>query len=360
MKPFLMIDIGAGTMDIMCLDVDSGQHFKAVAVSPVRHMAREIEQIRGPLAVTGTEMGGGPVTDVLKKRARQDGVLISRAAAATLHHDMDRVESWDLVLADSKRLEQAIDCGTHTSVVLGDIQPGRIAKIVEGLGFAMDFEVVAMCAQDHGVAPKGVSHLDFRHNLFEKMLDENPVSAALMFSENQVPKSFNRLAGMASDAQGLNCREVYVMDSGMAAVTGAVLDGHAIGKSTVAVLDVATSHTVVATIEDGQIAGIVEYHTRDVTAEGIDGLIRDLADGRVEHKQILAQGGHGAYLRKPVGFDKIQAIIATGPRRGIMAESRLPVLWGAPWGDNMMTGTVGLLEAVCRKKNLGSFAGQIV
>jgi hypothetical protein len=61
-----------------------------------------------------------------------------------------------------------------------------------------------------------------------------------------------------------------------------------------------------------------------------------------------------------VGFDKIQAIIATGPRRGIMAESRLPVLWGAPWGDNMMTGAVGLLEAVCRKKNLGSFAGQIV
>jgi len=360
MKPFLMIDIGAGTMDILCLNVDSGQHYKAVAVSPVRHMAREIEQILGPLAVTGSEMGGGPVTDALKKRAGHDEVLISRSAAATLHHDMDRVESWGLVLADSQRLKQAIEQGTHKPVVLGDIQPARIEKIVQGLGFEMDFEVVALCAQDHGVAPKGVSHLDFRHNLFEKMLDENSVSTALMFSENEVPGDFNRLAGMVRDAKQLNCREIYVMDSGMAAVTGAVLDGHAVGKSPVAVLDVATSHTVVATIEDGRIAGIVEYHTRDVTAERIDGLIRDLAEGRVEHKQILAEGGHGAYLRKPVGFDKIQAIIATGPRRGIMAESSLPVLWGAPWGDNMMTGTVGLLEAVLRKKNLGSFAGQIV
>jgi len=40
------------------------------------------------------------------------------------------------------------------------------------------------------------------------------------------------------------------------------------------------------------------------------------------------------------------------PKRKMAAASRLPMVWGAPLGDNMMTGTVGLLEAVRRRKKL--------
>jgi hypothetical protein len=53
-----------------------------------------------------------------------------------------------------------------------------------------------------------------------------------------------------------------------------------------------------------------------------------------------------------VGFNAIETIIATGPKRKLVASSRLPIQFGAPWGDNMMTGTVGLLEALRRRKNL--------
>lgn len=349
MSRYLMIDVGAGTMDILCWDKTTGEHFKAVAMSPVRHIALEIEQVQGPLAVTGTEMGGGPVTEALKRRAAEYEVLISPAAANTLHHDMDRVKAFGLVLADDRRLEQAISNGTHTAVVLGDIQPARIKQIVESLGVAMDFEVVALCAQDHGVAPKGVSHLDFRHNLFQDMLDANPDPGSLIFSADDVPEVFNRLRSIAGDARLLNARKVYIMDSGMAAVNGAAKDPHAHNKAPVVVLDVATSHTVVAALRGGQLSGMVEYHTRDVTLDRIETLIQELADGEIQHEKILAEGGHGAYLREPVGFENIEAIIATGPKRDLLSGSHLPILWGAPWGDNMMTGTVGLLDAVLRK-----------
>jgi uncharacterized protein (DUF1786 family) len=352
MSRFLLIDIGAGTMDIMCFDMDTGEHFKAVVMSPVRRVAREIERVPGPLAITGVEMGGGPVTEVLRRRAGESGVLISRSAAATLHHDMEKVRAFGMVLAEERRLAKAVEEGTHAAFVLGDVQPGRIARIVEELGMPIDFDAVALCAQDHGAAPQGVSHLDFRHNLFQEMLEAEPVPAGLLFSGDEVPEAFNRLRSMAVDAQRLNAREVYVMDSGMAAIAGAARDGRAAGKAPVAVLDVATSHTVVATMQGGEAAGIVEYHTRDVTRDRIEALIRALADGEVRHGQILAEGGHGAYLRKAVGFENLQAIIATGPRRGLMAGSRLPVEWGAPCGDNMMTGTTGLLAAVLRKKGL--------
>ncbi|MBS3755587.1 MAG: pyruvate formate-lyase activating enzyme [Desulfobacterales bacterium] len=356
MSRYLTIDIGAGTMDILCWDSASGEHFKAVVMSPVRHIARHIEQSRGPLAVTGAEMGGGPVTEALKQRAAESEVLISPAAAATLHHDMERVKRFGMVCANDRQLARAVSEGTHTPIILADVQPARIEQIFNGLGVSMQLEAVALCAQDHGAAPKGVSHLDFRHNLFREMLDASPVPTNLLFSGEAVPTAFNRLNSIARDARWLNTREICVMDSGMAALAGAAQDAGARNKTPVVVLDIATSHTVVAALQGDQVAGMVEYHTRDVSLNRIESLIRELADGEIQHAQILAEGGHGAYLRETVGFVNIQAIIATGPKRALMAQSRLPVHWGAPWGDNMMTGTVGLLEAVRRKKGLAPFA----
>ncbi|MBW2483626.1 MAG: hypothetical protein JRF38_26850 [Deltaproteobacteria bacterium] len=100
------------------------------------------------------------------------------------------------------------------------------------------------------------------------------------------------------------------------------------------------------------LAGFFEYHTSDITLEKLEDLLRDLADGKLSHQQILSEGGHGAFLRRAVSFSAVETIVATGPRRKMLAQSRLPIEFGAPWGDNMMTGTVGLLEAVRRQKGL--------
>jgi uncharacterized protein (DUF1786 family) len=80
--------------------------------------------------------------------------------------------------------------------------------------------------------------------------------------------------------------------------------------------------------------------------------MQDLCDGKLEHGQVLREGGHGAYMRKVVGFDAVDVILATGPKRRLVEASKLPMAYGAPFGDNMMTGTVGLLEALRRRKGL--------
>jgi uncharacterized protein (DUF1786 family) len=352
MSRFLMIDIGAGTMDVLVYDADTGEHVKAVAISPVRHVAERIDRTRGPLVVTGVEMGGGPVTEALRRRAAVAEVVMATPAAATLHHDMDKVREWGILVADDGRIEALCRDPAYSAVILADIETERITRIVQGLGWPMDFEVVALCAQDHGVAPKGVSHLDFRHNLFRKMIDNSPFPHSLLFRDDAVPEAFNRLRAMAATARELSGREIYVMDSGMAAMVGAAQDPGAGAKGPVVILDIATSHTVIAALEGDQLAGFVEYHTCDITRDRLEILIQELADGRVRHAQILAEGGHGAYTRKAVGYENIQSIVVTGPKRRLMADTRLPVMWGAPWGDNMMTGTVGLLEAVRRRKGM--------
>jgi hypothetical protein len=57
-------------------------------------------------------------------------------------------------------------------------------------------------------------------------------------------------------------------------------------------------------------------------------------------------------MRQSFGFDAVEVIIATGPKRRLVEASRLSMEYGAPFGDNMMTGTVGLLEALRRRKGL--------
>ena len=349
---FLMVDIGAGTMDMLWYDTETDLHYKAVVKSPVRTIAEKAAAIAGNLAVSGCEMGGGPITGLLKERAGKDKVVMTAAAAATLHHDPELVTSWGIKIVDDERVEDFHRDPEYQSLILEDLEAERLRQIVEGFGVPFEFDAVVACAQDHGVPPPGESHLDFRHNMFTELLDKAPYPHTLLFEADEVPPTLNRLGSLAQSARSLPTAEVYVMDSGMAAMLGGSMDVLAKQKQNVLILDVATSHTVGSALIDDEIAGFFEYHTSDISLSRLEQLILDLCEGKLEHDQILAEGGHGAYLRKAVGFDAVDVIIATGPKRRLVEVSKLPMEYGAPYGDNMMTGTVGLLEALRRRKGL--------
>src|SRR5208337_5483589 len=108
--------------------------------------------------------------------------------------------------------------------------------------------------------------------IFKTALERGPWPEALLYESGYVPSFLNRLRSVAETASGLPTREVYVMDSGIAAIMGASLDFQLRGKRRFIVLDIATSHTVCAAIEDDEIAGVVEYHTRDLSLEKLESL----------------------------------------------------------------------------------------
>ena len=119
------------------------------------------------------------------------------------------------------------------------------------------------------------------------------------------------------------------------------------------VLDIASSHTLGALVLDGEIGGFFEYHTSAITPEILQALIIDLAEGRLSHEGIVSQGGHGAYTRKAVGFDAVEIILATGPKRRILRGVGIRgIVPGAPFGDNMMTGTAGLILAMAEREGV--------
>jgi uncharacterized protein (DUF1786 family) len=343
---FLMLDIGAGTLDILYYDAKSSLQYKAVVRSPVLTVAEKAAATSGHLLVKGVEMGGGPISEVLKARGRQAHVVMTPSASATLHHDPDRVKAWGIDVLDDDTVDRYASDPAFSTLTLGDLDLDRIERIVHDFGVSFSFDAVGICAQDHGVPPKGVSHLDFRNSIFTSHLDERPFPAHLLFRADEVPSHFSRLRCIAVSAQKIPAKEIYVMDSGMAAILGASLDPQARSKQRIMVLDIATSHTVGATMEQSSLAGFFEYHTRDITLEKIERLMVHLGNGKLEHKHILEEGGHGAYLRKALGFPNLEIIVATGPKRKLLKGSRFNIHPGAPLGDNMMTGTAGLFEAI--------------
>jgi uncharacterized protein (DUF1786 family) len=270
----------------------------------------------------------------------------------TLSHDLEKVRSLGLRVIDDEYSRELLAGGEYTPIVLADLELDRIRSIVEGFGVDFDFDFVGVCVQDHGVAPAGVSPLDYRHNHYRPILDARPSPDALLYHGDEVPEDMSRLCAVRDVAQSLPSPSVYVMDSGMAAILGATLDPNVRACKRAIVLDVATSHTVAAGFDGDELCGFVEYHTKDISVARMDSLLRELADGRLEHAQILAEGGHGAYTRRAIGFDSVEIILSTGPRRALLSGSSLEIVPGAPLGDNMMTGTAGLLEAICRREDL--------
>jgi len=352
MSRFLLIDIGAGTMDVLCYDTETNLHVKAVSRSPVLYMAEKAGELSGDLIITGREMGGGAISKVLQARAQNGEVIMSTSAAATIHHDLDRVRSMGFKVVDDTEADEMSKGERFAHLAIGDVEIDRLRNIVDGLGVPFAFDVVGICAQDHGVPPHGVSHLDYRHQIFKAILDEAPMPHRLLYEETDIPENLNRLRAIGTSARELPTDEVYIMDSGMAAILGASMDPRARHAQRFLTIDIATSHTLGAAMEGDEIAGFFEYHTVDLTLDRVQRLLRDLADGHLDHEQILKEGGHGAYLRKVLGFQSIPTILATGPKRALIHGSTLPVTPGAPLGDNMMTGTVGLLEAIRRRKGL--------
>jgi uncharacterized protein (DUF1786 family) len=155
------------------------------------------------------------------------------------------------------------------------------------------------------------------------------------------------------DAEGIPSGKIYLMDTGMAAILGASSDPSARGKRSIMVLDIASSHTLGALLLDGEIGGFFEYHTSAITPEILEALIVDLAEGRLSHESIVSEGGHGAYTRKGVGFDAVEIILATGPKRSILKGVGMEgIVPGAPFGDNMMTGTAGLILAMAEREGV--------
>jgi uncharacterized protein (DUF1786 family) len=146
---------------------------------------------------------------------------------------------------------------------------------------------------------------------------------------------------------------VLVMDTSPDAILGCLMDPAVKDADPILAVNVGNGHTMAALISKGNVIGVLEHHTRLLTPQKIEDILKDFADGKLSNKEIFEDNGHGMFfLKKPPGYSNIEKVVVTGPNRKILAKTCLQVHFATPGGDVMMSGPIGLVEAVKRKNTL--------
>ncbi|MBW1992083.1 MAG: DUF1786 domain-containing protein [Deltaproteobacteria bacterium] len=342
--PLLALDIGGGTQDLLLWQ--PGQTVenavKMVLPAPTRIAARRIQHctIRGAaIFLTGRLMGGGPVSQAVRRHLSRGLKVYARPEVAlTLHDNLDTVRCWGVELVDAAPPEAE-------PIVLGDIDLEALGNLCTAfeIPFPRHF---AVAVQDHGFNPAG-SNRRFRFEHWERVLAQEGRLADLAYFEP--PAYLTRMQAVAQTLPG-----VLLMDTCTAGVRGALLDPQARKHRDrgLTVVNLGNAHTFAALIQGDRLWGVYEHHTRLLSPEKLCDHLRRFQRRELTNEEVFADDGHGcAYAPDYPPGEPFEFAVFTGPQRR-RAESWAGAIFATPYGDMMLTGCFGLADAFLEAKKV--------
>jgi uncharacterized protein (DUF1786 family) len=341
----LAVDVGTGTQDILLFDPsrEIENCAQLVLPSPTMIIAARIRRATAagqPVLLRGVVMGGGPCHWAAMDHLRAGLPLFATPEAAqTFDDDLDNVARMGVRLVaedEAQRLRDVVACD------LKDFYYEEIVRALASFGVEEPPDACAVAVFDHGAAPPGFSDRIFR---FQYLADRVGAGlAAFAFRREAIPPAMTRLRAVAATAPA--DRELLVMDTGPAAVLGALEDPVVRRAGRALVANVGNFHVLAFHLRHGAIVGLFEHHTGEVTASQLDGFLQRLAAGTLTNDEVYHSQGHGALvLDARVDGDEPPLLAVTGPRRALLSEARWRPYWAVPHGDMMLTGCFGLLRA---------------
>lgn len=348
----LALDIGAGTEDILLYDSQKRNIencIKLVLPTPSITYAKKVNKAtiqKKNVFVKGSIIGGGALSYALKNHIKAGlRVFITRKAAYTIRNDLDQVREAGFEIT----IKEEIGNFDGEILDLEEINIEQLRLFLADFGEDLsDIDYVAIAVQDHGTSPKEMTDRQFRIKKMEEFLRENPKPEALAFKEENIPDYFLRMKAAAKDSKKyLPNANVLLMDTAPAAIYGCLQDPNVRRIHTKIVMNVGNGHTWATIMNENKIIGMIEHHTRMLTPKKLERILMRFADGDLTNREVFEDNGHGAFfLDVPCGFSKIEKIVATGPNRSILNKTKFEVYFAAPYGDMMMTGPAGLIQAV--------------
>lgn len=348
----LTVDIGTGTQDVYLfnseLSIENG--YKMILPSPtlmiqrkLHHAAREQKDV----LLTGHLMGGGPcgwgVTDHIKNGLK---VYATKEAALTFDDNLDSVQAYGVILLsddEADKLPAAVQ-----RIEMGDFDFHAIEQAFKPFGVRLDdLAAIALAVFDHGNAPLDVSDRKFRFDYLDKRIHEKNALSAFAYKGIHIPSFLTRLRSAADCAKDL-APELIVMDTAPAAILGATLDPMFLHHERNLMVNVGNLHTLGFRLGAGGIEGVFEHHTGFLDRARLEELLLQFASGELTNEEVYNHHGHGALICDPSPLQMDHEdfnLIATGPRRGLLAGSPLRPYFAAPYGDMMICGCFGLLRA---------------
>ncbi len=333
----LAIDVGMGTQDILLYDSAKNieNSIKMVLPSQTQIVAKRIStatRLKKDIVLIGETMGGGPCAGAVKKHIDAGlGVFATEKATLTINDDLLKVKGTGVVVV---REEEALELKAEP-IKMQDVDKESLEKALNFFGVKLPRNF-AVAVQDHGFSPD-VSNRVFRFEYFRETLEKGGTLDSFVY-KGDIPKRFSRMKAVERTLPG-----ALLMDTGMAAIRGALLDEHA--AEPYLVVNLGNGHTLACIVKDNKPLALFEHHTHRMTAGRLDDYLKRLCNGTLGFKEVFDDGGHGCYIGETIGFDNIGSILVTGPNRYIMKNSELDVNFAAPFGDMMLTGCFGLMDA---------------
>jgi uncharacterized protein (DUF1786 family) len=356
----LAVDVGTGTQDILLFDTerDVENCFRLVMPSPtirVAELVREATAAGDDLLLTGVTMGGGPchwaVNDHL---AAGHHVFATPYAARTFNDVLEEVETMGVTIVSE---DEAAGLRGVWPIEMRDFHPDSIRAALRAFGVSPDVDAYAVAVFDHGNAPAGYSDRAFRFDYLREHLGAGHGLVGFAFWGDEIPKRFTRLQAVADTVAAMDGdAPLLVMDTGPAAVLGALEDPRVAREEPVVIVNIGNFHTLAFHLThdrgDGSsqpdIAGVFEHHTGELTPARLATYLCKLAAGEITNEEVFNDKGHGAYVRfRPERAPQMFAV--TGPRRNLIRRTDLPAYLAVPHGDMMLAGCFGLVRALAGK-----------
>jgi len=332
----LAIDVGMGTQDIFFYDSAKNIEncFKMVLPSQTQIIAGRIKRetrLKHDILLTGETMGGGPCTAAVVKHIETDfSAFATEKATLTLNDDLNKIKQMGVIVVSEDEANEL----KASRIEMCDVDRPILEKAFQLFGLSLP-DRFAVAVQDHGFSPH-VSNRIFRFEYFRDIIKKG--GALNLFAyKNNIPDRFTRMKAVERTVPG-----ALLMDTGIAAIRGALLDGHA---RTCLAVNIGNGHTLAGVVSEGRLVSYLEHHTHRMTAGKLDDYLERLCNGMLDFQEIFDDGGHGCHIEEAVGFDNIGTILVTGPRRDIMKGGKLDFRFASPFGDMMLTGCFGLVDA---------------
>jgi uncharacterized protein (DUF1786 family) len=348
----MAIDVGTGTQDVLLYDSDINieNNVKMVLPSQTVTVAKKIRRSTRQgrsLFLTGEIMGGGPSSSAIREHLMAKlSVYATPLAAKTLNDNLDKVASWGVqIVSEGTTVERAI------KVELKDVD----ARALRSLLRQFDVEVpdtFAVACQDHGESYESNRRFRFQH--FEEMIERGGDLKLFSYLNGKIPNYLTRMHAVYRTLKHEGVNEVLLMDTGPAAIFGALCD-EVIKKRLhmpIILVNIGNGHILSAMLHREQIVGMFEHHTSAMHPDKLDYYISLFESGELTNEYVFNDGGHGCYINDRGFEDLCRAykergffVSVTGPKRNMMRESIHNPYFAVPYGDMMLTGCFGLIKA---------------
>ncbi|MHA1693926.1 MAG: DUF1786 family protein [Candidatus Helarchaeota archaeon] len=340
----LTFDVGVGTIDVLIWDTNEVNIFKLVLPSPCQYFTKKIKKSKENLLIDGIEMGGFPISSAIFEHIKKGfKVYMSDTVWKTIKYDRNYVLEKGIHIINDKEKLKLKNSEKNEELFLTDVEIDYFFKIFKKFGLSLDFDYIGIAVQDHGVPDPSIKTKNFRREWIVDILKKSPEFDKFLFPYNKIPKFLSRSNSIAKYVYQKTGTPVFVSDTSISAMKGCLYHPNLKFDKIVA-MDIGNGHTCAFSIDNNEILGYFEYHTKSITVSRLEWAIRKLIDGTLTNEEVIREKGHGAFVKR--GLNKDFELIVTGPRRSIMRNTQLKYILGAPFGDHMITGAVGLAKMI--------------